>query len=114
MPSGVSKEEAQAMFDQAVQILKEDAGLAQNRALMARLDAIEKQTKKTPQTPEEKAAAYDELMAQGGSSGNGGMGHNPPTTSNPPSPNAPAPPNPKPAAQSQESTPDWWWGSSDS
>jgi hypothetical protein len=95
------------MFDDAVRILREDAGIAQNRTLLERLDRIDQQTRRDPQTPEEKAAAYDKLMAEKSRPGPA------PTPGNEPQKPAgqPTPPAQKPPAQSQETKPDWWWGS---
>jgi hypothetical protein len=104
----MTREDAQKMFDDAVRILREDAQLAHNRALMARLDAIESQTRREPKTPEEKAAEYDRLMAERNKpSGTG----NPPATP-PQLPGTPSPPQAKPPTNPSTEH-DWWWGGSE-
>lgn len=107
-------EDIKRLFNDSVRILREDAMLAQNRTLLERLDRIESQTRREPKTPEEKAAAYDELMAR-----NTGQGRTKDTggdqqSSGSPQSGKPSPPQEKsqPPESSTQSA-DWWWGSSD-
>ena len=84
----------QAEIEKAVQILREDAILAHNQEMIKRMDAMEKRLERMPvteMTAEEKAAAYDKLMAE----------KNQPPTDPPKDPpkdpkNGPVPPNPRP------------------
>jgi hypothetical protein len=58
---------SESEFEQAVKILKEDALLAGHRAVAERLDRMEQRLSRLPvteMTPEEKAAAYDKLIAE--------------------------------------------------
>lgn len=84
-----------AEVEAAVKLLREDAVIAHNRAVVQRLDAMEQRMQRMPvqeMTAEEKAAAYDKLM-----SGSGPGGGAPPGT--PPGSPAPAPGGgPAPAA----------------
>lgn len=94
-------DELKALFDESVRILREDAQLAHNRALMERLDKIERQTVKHPQTPEEKAAAWDEYVSQRGTG-------NPPPTPPAPTHGQPTPPPTKPAPEPPNKNGGWW------
>lgn len=111
---GITKEEAQQLVDGAVKILREDAQLAHNKALMERLDKLEEQTRKEPKTPEEKAAEYDRLMAeQRRNSGSGNPQQSGGQPQPPAAPGQPTPPNAKPPAPSTTTENDWWWGPSE-
>lgn len=95
-------DDIKALFEDSVRILREDAQLAHNRAMMERLDKIERQTIKHPQTPEEKAAAWDEYIAQRGA------GNPAPTPVASPS-GQPAPPPQKPAPEPSANEKEGWW-----
>ena len=99
-PDMVQKE-----IDRAVQILKEDAQLAHNAALMERLDRLESRIPGKELTAEEKAAEYDRLMAE----------KNKPAPADPPAPKGgPKPPEPKPEPPADPpKKKDWWFGEVD-
>jgi hypothetical protein len=57
----------QADIDEAVRILREDATLEHNRAVLERLDRLEGRVNRMPvkeMSAEEKAAEYDRMMAE--------------------------------------------------
>lgn len=109
----ISKAEAQELVDGAIKILREDAQLAHNKALMERLDKLEEQTRREPKTPEEKAAEYDRLMAERRNSGSGNPQQSGGQPQPPTAPGQPTPPNAKPPAPSTTTESDWWWGPSE-
>jgi hypothetical protein len=105
-------------IEAAVRILREDAQLQHNRRLMERLDAMEERLGRMPVqelSAEEKAAAYDRLMAEQkqGKPGTppGTPGAPPPAGEKDPAapPPAPAPkmPTPPPTTTTRKA---WWDG----
>ena len=97
----------QAEIEKAIQILREDAILSHNQEIIKRMDAMEKRLERMPvteMTAEEKAAAYDKLMAQQ---------NQPPPKGDPPSdpkpPAGPVPPDPKPTPPTPPKR-DAFWG----
>lgn len=103
---------SQAEIDKAVSMLRDDAIIEGNKALVERMDRMEERLKRVPvaeMTAEEKAAEYDRLMAAGG---------NPPAPKNPdpapptdPKPPAgPVPPGPKPPTDPTPPKRDPYWG----
>jgi hypothetical protein len=106
-------------IEAAVKILREDALLTHNKQLTARLEAMDARLQRLPvaeMSAEEKAAAYDKLMAgQGappppGAPGAGAPGGPPapgPGAGGPPPPPPPATP-PKPSAAQDKEARSWW------
>lgn len=100
---------SQAEIDAAVKIIKEDAIIQHNAAMADRMTRIEERLGRMPvkeMSPEEKAAEYDRIMAQGGPK---------PPAADPPAdppkpPGSPVPPEPKPPADPKPARKDPYWG----
>lgn len=94
----------QSQIDAAVEILRKDAILQGNRGMLDRLDRLEGRVARLPvaeMTAEEKAAAYDKLMAD---NPGGGLPPAWPPAAPPagaPTPPAPSPPAPEPKPGTQ-------------
>jgi hypothetical protein len=95
-------------IDRAVAILREDAQLAHNAALMDRLDKLESRIPGKELSAEEKAAEYDKLMAERNKPPT-----DPPTPPTPPK-GGPKPPEPKPEPPADPpKRKDFWFGEID-
>lgn len=99
------KAEAEALFADSVRILREDMTRAEFKRVHERLDEVTRQTRKDPQTPEEKAKAWDDYQATLNATPPA-----PPTQTPPPSPGGPTPPPKKDPEPPKEPKKDWWWG----